>query len=84
MSNRKHNRYGYKFSSVPSFITGAASAFDLFGTLAVYNISDSPDEADFNAIASDFYETAYDIRDAVNQYYMGLDNEQKKSVAFAK
>ena len=48
------------------FLTGFASAFDLGGTLVVYNESASPNEADARAIASDWNGVWQDLKIAVS------------------
>jgi hypothetical protein len=51
----------------PSFASGAARVFDLFGQFDDYNISDTPDEADAKAIASDWIVIGQDMADAIEQ-----------------
>ena len=51
----------------PSFASGAASTFDLWGQMADYNRSDSPAEADANAIFADWAIVGQDISDAIDQ-----------------
>jgi hypothetical protein len=51
----------------PSFASGAASTFDLWGQLTDYNSSATPAEADANAIFSDWAITGQDIFDAIEQ-----------------
>jgi hypothetical protein len=52
----------------PSFASGFASAFDLWGELAAYNVSASTTEADENAIAADWLVVGQDIYDALQQH----------------
>jgi hypothetical protein len=48
----------------PSFASGAASTLDLWGQMAAYNTSETPAEADANAILSDWVIVGQDICDA--------------------
>ena len=57
----------YLFAT-PSFSRGMASVLDLGATLTRYNISDSPEEADAKAIASDWGMVGQDIRFAISAY----------------
>jgi hypothetical protein len=49
----------------PSFIEGVARLFDFSGSLNIYNCSDSPQQADSKAIASDWITVGCDIKRAV-------------------
>jgi len=51
----------------PSFASGAARVFDFFGQFDEYNRSDTPEEADAKAIASDWIVVGQDIADAIEQ-----------------
>lgn len=51
----------------PSFASGAARVFDLFGQFDGYNISETPAEADAKAIAADWIVVGQDIADAIEQ-----------------
>lgn len=66
MEDQKYNT-GYLFST-PSFISGAASAFDLFGNFFEYNTSDSETEADCKAIKNDFNVIGNDMRLAIKSF----------------
>jgi hypothetical protein len=55
---------GFLFAH-PSFLHGTAIVIDLAGTLAEYNISRTPQEADARAIASDWAITGKDILSAL-------------------
>lgn len=57
----------------PSFASGAARVFDLWGQFDAYNESATPAEADANAIASDWAVIGQDIFDAIEQH--DLDHE---------
>ena len=52
----------------PSFASGAARVFDLFGQFDEYNRSETPEEADAKAIASDWMVVGQDICEAIEQY----------------
>ena len=51
----------------PSFASGAARVFDMFGQFDEYNISETTEEADAKAIASDWIVIGQDIADAIEQ-----------------
>ncbi len=51
----------------PSFASGAARTFDLWGEFDAYNVSETGAEADANAIASDWLIVGQDISDAIHQ-----------------
>jgi hypothetical protein len=51
----------------PSFASGVARVFDLFGQFDEYNRSETPEEADAKAIASDWIVVGQDIADAIEQ-----------------
>lgn len=51
----------------PSFASGAARVFDLFGQFDDYNRSETTEEADAKAIASDWIVIGQDIADAMEQ-----------------
>lgn len=52
----------------PSFGSGAARVFDLWGQFDAYNESENPAEADANAIAADWAVVGQDILDAIQQH----------------
>ena len=52
----------------PSFIEGISRILDLGGTLSEYNRSPSGEEADFNALYSDWYAVGDDVRTAIGQF----------------
>jgi len=54
--------------ATPNFLLGMASVLDLGATLTVYNESESPEEADFKAIYSDWATTGEDISSALNKW----------------
>jgi hypothetical protein len=51
----------------PSFASGAARVFDLWGVFDDYNISETTMEADERAIAADWLIVGQDISDAMEQ-----------------
>ena len=51
----------------PSFASGAARVLDLFGQFDEYNRSETPEEADAKAIASDWIVVGQDLADAIEQ-----------------
>ena len=58
----------------PGFMTGAATAIDMGGTLIIYNQSGSPQEADLRALASDWAAIGKDIHDSVEK----LEKERER------
>lgn len=51
--------------ATPSFLEGVARLFDFTGSLNVYQCSDSPEQADFKAISSDWIVVGDDFRKAI-------------------
>lgn len=60
----------------PSFLSGIARLFDLWGKYDEYNTSRSTDEADMRALYSDWRITGQDLRAAWSAYHQ---NEAEKS-----
>ena len=60
-------RSGRLFSN-PSFLTGLAKIIDIGATFDEYNISETPQEADFWSLWSDWYAVGDDLRYAVEKY----------------
>jgi hypothetical protein len=54
--------------ATPSFLEGVARLFDFTGSLNAYNCSDSPNQADFKAISSDWMVVGGDLRKAIKNY----------------
>lgn len=52
----------------PSFLTGFARVLDIGDTLTEYNRSPSPEEADRNALRSDWRAVGDDLRVAIAAY----------------
>lgn len=50
----------------PSFTEGIARIFDWFGGLNEYNESDTPADADHQAMAADWYTVGDDLRNAID------------------
>lgn len=48
-----------------SYITGAGTVFNLAGSYYVYNTSNTPEEADAKALASDWQVIGNDLRNAL-------------------
>lgn len=65
---------GFLFAT-PTFWSGAATAFDVSGTLVEYNISRNEADADTRAIASDWAVVGKDIQNSVEQYKIEKENE---------
>ena len=57
----------------PSFVSGAARVFDLWGTFDDYNSSDTIREADAKAIAADWLIVGQDLSDAIEQQNKELE-----------
>jgi hypothetical protein len=52
----------------PSFASGAARVLDMWGQFDEYNSSESADEADEKAIASDWLVVGQDLVDAIEHH----------------
>ncbi len=52
----------------PSFWRGVARLLDFRGTLDQYNISSSPEDADYRALRADWRAVGGDLRSAVTSY----------------
>ena len=53
-----------------SFLTGAGSVINLAGNYFDYNVSDSPEEADYKATLNDWLVLAQDLRVAMGSHEM--------------
>lgn len=63
----KINQFNTDFLfSTPSYLEGAASAFNLAGGFYDYNRSETENDADCKAITNDFNIIGSDLRDAIN------------------
>lgn len=58
----------YSLFSMPSFFRDAGRVLDLGSTMAMYNYSNSPEEADCEALRSDWVAVGNDISVAVDKY----------------
>lgn len=61
-------KYTTRLYSMPSWLSGVASIFDLGGTLNEYNFASDPAEADYLAIASDWAAIGADLQAAIDSY----------------
>jgi hypothetical protein len=59
---------GFKLYANPSFGEGVARLIDFSGSLNEYNFSESPAQADFRAIQSDWESVGLDIIEAIEQF----------------
>ena len=57
----------YALFALPTFISGIASCFDLYGTLNSYRYSGSAKQADFEEIKSDWETVGLDINIAIEK-----------------
>ncbi len=57
----------------PSFIEGVSRIFDFAGNMTVYNESDTPEEADLQALRADWEALAGDMRSAVGSVMTSLE-----------
>lgn len=64
MSNRVKSDFLF---AQPSFASGAGRILDLWGRFDDYNFSETPEEADSNALASDWIIVGQDLCDAMKQ-----------------
>ena len=51
-----------------TLVSGIGSVIDLGGTMAMFNESSSPEEADYLALANDWAMVGNDIRTAMTQF----------------
>jgi len=54
-----------------------ARIFDFNGFLQVYNVSRTPEDADFEAISNDWRVTGWDIKQAMDEYGQKEKEEQE-------
>lgn len=81
--------YGMLLFANPSFLGGVARTLDIGGTFDSYNDAPSSDEADFDAIASDWYAVGADLLGAMNRYssrdeYKPLSQPHARSASIQK
>ena len=66
---RKENNHSCRLFAKPSFFEGMARLFDIDSTLNIYNENNSPEEADFEALSSDWESVGDDIAKSIINYY---------------
>lgn len=54
--------------ATPNFLRGAATAFDIGGTLVEYNTSKDENDADVRALASDWAVVGKDIQNSAEKF----------------
>ncbi len=62
------NDYTGLFYAQPSLTEGLAHVLDLWGTFDDYNYSHSDEEADYVALASDWYAIGADLYHAISRF----------------
>lgn len=67
----------------PSFLTGVARTFDLFGLFDQYNESPSPEEADLRALRCDFIMVGQDLITAINAFAAGSAGTEPPPVQYS-
>ena len=58
----------FRLFARPSFIEGMARVLDLGATLQTYNKSETPEEADYLALLSDWTATGNDLKFVIKKY----------------
>ncbi len=66
MDNSEQNHTDFLFTT-PSYLTGAATVFNLNGNFYEYNSCESGEEADEIAIANDFMIVGNDLKKVIDQ-----------------
>ncbi|WP_419802334.1 hypothetical protein [Mucilaginibacter sp.] len=66
MNNIEQNHTDFLFTT-PSYLTGAATIFNLAGNFYEYNSCETGEEADRVAIANDFNITGDDLKKSISQ-----------------
>lgn len=61
----------------PSFSEGVSRIFDWFGGLNDYNVTDTPAEADAQALAADWHTVGDDLRNAIDNGVALSDPHQR-------
>lgn len=56
------------FKFLPDFFTGVATVLDMGNTASIYNTPNTPEEADYKALASDWEETGKDISKGLMEF----------------
>ncbi|MDE2188437.1 MAG: hypothetical protein KGJ35_01770 [Patescibacteria group bacterium] len=60
------------FKKRPSFFEGASSLLDLGANVQRYNLSSTDDEADYEALKSDWQAVGDDLRSSIKTYEQSL------------
>ncbi len=68
MANANKNSITCYLYANPSFFEGTARLLDFWGTLNVYNESETPEEADYTALRNDWITVGMDLRGAIEEY----------------
>lgn len=58
----------YTLFARPCFLSGMARVLDLSGSLSQYNYSPTPEQADLNALCSDWVAVENDLREAIKKF----------------
>jgi hypothetical protein len=66
---RTGTNYSYRLFAKPSFVEGIARILDIDSTLNIYIENNTPDEADFEALYSDWKSVGDDIAKSIIKYY---------------
>ncbi len=56
------------FKVLPNFLIGVATVFDMGSTMSIYNTDNTPEEADYKALASDWDETGKDLAKGLMEF----------------
>ncbi len=68
----------------PSFLEGMGRALDIGGGLLNYNVSATPLEGDFKAIASDWIMVGHDFNLAVSEYEQESQKQRRAQSGFTR
>jgi hypothetical protein len=66
----------------PSFVSGVARLFDLYGLYDAYNMSRTAGEADYKALLSDWCIVGQDIQDAMTAFECSLPAQSREAAQF--
>ena len=66
----KHYVFGRLFAE-PSFTEGMARVLDLGNTLQIYNVSETENQADIEALRNDWRAVGNDLKISISQYERG-------------
>lgn len=73
-------RFSSHLFAMPSFLAGFGRILDLGGAFDYYNYSNSPQEADANAMFGDWYTTGIDLKEAEHEF----ESRQPKEAEISK